>query len=56
MHLAKTVLLGVYDYFDSFEKRDGGRGALSRTSEAIPVSHTGIAGIAGGYTGVCIPV
>ena len=24
----------VYDYFDSLEQRDGGQGALSRTSEA----------------------
>ena len=33
MPSVKTVLLNVYDYFDSFEQRDGGRGALSRTSE-----------------------
>ena len=34
VHSAKTVLLSVSDYFDSFEQCDGGRGALSRTSEA----------------------
>ena len=34
MHSAKTILLSGYKYFDSFEQRDGGRGVLSRTSEA----------------------
>ena len=34
MRSVKTVLLSVYDHFNGFEQRDGGRGALSRTSEA----------------------
>ena len=34
MYSVKIVLLNVYNYFDSFEQRDGGQAALSRTSEA----------------------
>ena len=29
----KTVLFGVYDYFDYRQQRGGGRGALNRESE-----------------------
>ena len=31
---AKAILLRVYDYFDNLEQCGGGRGALSRTSQA----------------------